>query len=71
MHYTLILMVISSLAASASSLVRDNNRILSKASEAFEISSLKKIFKEKDNQTMNYILAEAVQSCARIVLSVK
>jgi len=45
LYCTLILMVSSSLVAMASSLVRAMRRILSRASEALEISSLRKIYK--------------------------
>ncbi len=43
-------MVSSSFPARASSLVRDNRRILSKASEALEISSRRKIFRMKSKE---------------------
>lgn len=45
--HTFILIVSSSLEAMASSSVKDNKRILSRASEALEISSLRKIWKKR------------------------
>lgn len=46
--HTLILIVSSSFPARASSLVRDSKRILSKASEALEINSLRKIYNKEE-----------------------
>lgn len=51
---TLIFIVSSSLPESAVSSVNDNSRILSRASDAFEINSLKKIWREILNSSQAY-----------------